>query len=73
MAFVSTEIQSAKAPSALAAVGKKISAFWGSIIDANSRANEIQRLQAMSDRQLADMGLKREDIARRVFGDMMHI
>lgn len=38
-----------------------------------SRINEIERLEAMSDSRLAEMGLKREDIPRYVFRDMLHI
>jgi len=33
----------------------------------------IDRLQAMDDMQLADMGLRREDIARHVFRDVYAI
>lgn len=41
-----------------------------SIAEANSRAREIDRLQALSDASLAARGLRREDIARHVFRDV---
>ncbi len=41
------------------------------IAEANSRQEEVQRLAAMSDEQLAKRGLKREDIVRYVFRDAM--
>ena len=40
---------------------------------AQSRAGEVERLNAMSDAELARMGLKREDIARHVFRDILYI
>lgn len=40
-------------------------------IETLSRARELERLNALSDRQLADMGLRREDIVRHVFRDKM--
>ncbi|MGX9355651.1 DUF1127 domain-containing protein [Roseobacteraceae bacterium S113] len=38
-----------------------------------SRAREMDRLSAMSDQQLAARGLRREDIARHVFRDIIHV
>ena len=34
----------------------------------NSRMQQVKRLQAMSDEELASHGLKREQIVERVFG-----
>lgn len=46
-----------------------ISGYFADIMEANSRSLEVQRLQSMSDRDLADIGLARQDIVRRVFAD----
>ncbi len=40
--------------------------------EANPRLKLAQRLNAMSDEELAARGLKREDIGRHVFGDMFY-
>lgn len=41
--------------------------------DSRSRAAELHSLEAKSDRELADIGLKREDIARHVFRDLYYL
>lgn len=38
---------------------------------ANSRVHQVERLQAMSDEELSLRGLRREDIARHVFRDVI--
>ncbi len=43
------------------------------LAESNRRAKEIERLNAMSDEQLAARGLKRTDIVRYVFRDMLYI
>ncbi len=70
MAFVTTQENIAPRGNLLKSVGAAISRYFTAYMEAKSRSVEIQHLQSMSDRQLADMGLKREDIVRRVFGDM---
>lgn len=40
---------------------------------AQSRAGEVERLNAKTDAELARMGLKREDIARHVFRDILYL
>lgn len=44
-----------------------------SMAESSSRMKSIQTLHAMDDKQLADMGLRREDIARHVFRDVYAI
>ncbi|MDA5556612.1 DUF1127 domain-containing protein [Shimia sp. MMG029] len=39
----------------------------------NSRVQQIETLNAMSDAQLAERGLRREEIVRHVFRDYMHL
>ena len=50
--------------------------FFGSIVDFfigisdnNSRVHQAENLEHLSDAQLAERGLKREDIPRHVFKD----
>lgn len=40
---------------------------------AQSRADQVQRLNGMTDAELARIGLRREDIARYVFRDILYI
>lgn len=41
--------------------------------EARSRRAQIERLEAMSNDELAELGLKREDIAQHVFRDTFYI
>lgn len=43
------------------------------IADSNSKYRQMQALMALSDAQLADRGLRREDIARYVFRDQLYL
>ncbi|AML53169.1 DUF1127 domain-containing protein [Falsihalocynthiibacter arcticus] len=70
MAYASTEILAQK-KSIWASVANGFSVFFTALIKANSRSAEIERFQKMSDRQLADIGLQRDDIVRHVFADKM--
>lgn len=44
-----------------------------SVAEANQRVQLVERLNAKSDAELAQMGIRREDIVRYVFRDMLHI
>ncbi|MEM6386567.1 MAG: DUF1127 domain-containing protein [Pseudomonadota bacterium] len=39
----------------------------------DARLHEIERLQALSDGKLAEMGLKRDEITRHVFRDIYNV
>ena len=39
----------------------------------NRRLHDVQRLEAMTDAELAEFGIARDDIVRYVFRDLMHI
>ncbi len=73
MAFLSTSDFSAVRPSFLKAAFGAIGGFFTAVMDANSRQDQVQRLNAMSDQQLADFGVRREDIVRYVFRDCYHL
>ncbi|GGE37191.1 DUF1127 domain-containing protein [Actibacterium pelagium] len=54
---------------ALAAFGRGFIAFMDNWSQASSRMEKVKALQALSDEQLAERGLKRDDIVRYVFAD----
>ena len=60
-------------PGFLARLGDSILVGLTMAAESNSRLAKARRLQAMSDDQLAALGLKREDIARHVFSDLYYI
>lgn len=54
--------------------------FWAGIatglnnyMNRKSRVDQVQKLEAKTDEELAAMGLKRDDITRYVFRDMFYI
>lgn len=50
-----------------AGIGQGFNAY----IERRSRRDQVERLQAKSDAELAEMGLRRDDIPRYVFRDMI--
>ncbi|SHK28920.1 protein of unknown function [Shimia gijangensis] len=52
----------------LAAPFVAIGNFMVTLGEANSRSRQASYLYSLSDRELADIGIKREDIAQYVFG-----
>ena len=58
---------------ALSGLAHAIGDFFTLITESNWRVREAERLQAMSDAQLAARGLRREDRARHVFRDVVYI
>ncbi|NIZ61506.1 DUF1127 domain-containing protein [Sedimentitalea sp. CY04] len=60
--------------SPLAALKRSVAAIFTGLVnvaEANPRYLEVQKLQAMTDEQLAAKGLKRDDIVMHVFGRWM--
>lgn len=53
---------------ALSSVGNGLTA----IADANRRVKMVEKLQEKSDAELDALGIRREDIVRLVFKDMLH-
>jgi uncharacterized protein YjiS (DUF1127 family) len=70
----------ANAPAAhgqISKVARSVASFFRAISQglvafgqAKARADEINELNAMTDKKLASLGLRREDIARHVFRDL---
>jgi len=57
---------------AISAAGRAVARWFEAYARARSRAGAIERLGRKSDAELAAMGLRREDIARHVFRDLLH-
>jgi DNA-binding CsgD family transcriptional regulator len=60
----------------LSGLGQKLASIAeiiGSASDANHRLRIVERLNAKSDAELAALGIRREDIVRRVFIDRLDI
>lgn len=51
---------------------ERIGTFFVRLAENNVRARRIEYLQSLSDDQLHRIGLRREDIVRHVFSDVMH-
>ena len=58
---------------AIAAIRSTFGTFFRRLADAQNRSEAVNRLQALSDRQLADIGIARDDIVRYVYRDIYHI
>ncbi|MBB97693.1 MAG: DUF1127 domain-containing protein [Rhodobacteraceae bacterium] len=66
--------------SAPAGILSAVQHFFGSIgnalvavAEANPRMKKVQALQRMTDAELAERGIKREDIVRVVFQDVLYM
>ena len=70
MAFFTDTASAQSQPSILSKIGTGIVAAMTRIMDAQDRSPEVRRLEAMSDVELAEMGIKRENIIRHVFRDV---
>ena len=69
MAFTSTHSTGITFPNPFRAI-------WNGLImlaEANPRMKRVQALQRLSDAQLAERGIKREDIVRVVFRDVLYL
>lgn len=51
----------------------RVGAGFSTILRAQSRQAELERLQSKSDAELAAMGLSRDRIVEYVFRDLIHI
>lgn len=46
--------------------------FLVRLAENNARVQKVERLQSMSDEQLARIGLRRDQIVQHVFADLMY-
>jgi hypothetical protein len=70
MTFFTDTAAAHSQPSLLSKIGTGFVAVMTRIMDAQDRSPEVRRLEALSDIELAEMGLKRADIIRHVFRDV---
>lgn len=68
-----TENAAQNRPSILNALSARIAGFFEMIFEAQNRSVTVQRLQALTDRELADIGIAREDIVRHVYRDIYYV
>lgn len=57
-------------------VGNIFKSIWNGLLyigEHNSRVQKLNRLMALSDDELARRGMKREEIVRHVFSDMLYV
>ena len=73
MAFITATASTPSRTSILSGLGVRISNFFVRIAEAQNRSVDVQRLESLSDRELADIGIKREDILRHVYRDIYYI
>ena len=73
MAYVTDTHIVAPVQSVFSKAAKAIGAFFIKLAEANGRARIVAVLNNKTDRELADIGIAREDIVRHVFHDKMYI
>lgn len=47
--------------------------FFANLADAQNRTYAVERMQDLSDHDLAKMGVRREDIVRHVYRDIYYV
>ena len=67
MAHVQTEIETQSFGDKIIAPGRAFGAFLVRLSESNVRVRELERLSALSDAELARIGVAREDIVRHVY------
>ena len=73
MAFYTDTIASRTRTSAITATLVRISVFFSRMIETQNRSIDVQRMQDLSDAELAKMGLNRTDIVRHVYRDIYYV
>lgn len=73
MAFFSDTTTAQDRPAFFAAFSNRVVAFFERLAEAQNRTAAVNALQNLSDRELADIGIAREDIVRHVYRDIYYI
>lgn len=71
MAYIRTHADHAHHDGFFARIGESIVNWFATVMESSSRFEQIERLQRKSDAELAQMGLRRDEIVRHVFRDRM--
>ena len=73
MAFYTESIDNTAKPSFLARVLRGTNQFFANLANAQNRTNTVERMQKLSDADLAKMGVRRQDIVRHVYSDIYYL
>lgn len=73
MAFFSDTSVAAVRPTFMSAVLAKLADILDRLIMAHDRTDAVEKLQTLSDRELAEIGLTRDDIVRHVYRDIYYL
>ena len=73
MAFYTDTIESHTNTPIRTVVLGAISRLVTRLIAAQNRSTDVQRMQGLSDAELAKMGLNRDDIVRHVYRDIYYV
>jgi len=73
MAFFSDIPAAQDRPAFFAAFSTAVLAFFTRLSEAQNRSAAVYELQKRSDRELADIGIAREDIVRHVYRDIYYL
>ena len=73
MAFFSDTPAAQDRPAFFPAFSTAVLAFFARLSEAQNRSAAVYELQKRSDRELADIGIAREDIVRHVYRDIYHL
>ncbi|MDO5530183.1 MAG: DUF1127 domain-containing protein [Paracoccus sp. (in: a-proteobacteria)] len=71
MAHITDSGFAAPQPAARPGIFERIINFLSNVAEANSRVRAVEALEAMSDAQLAALGIERSRIVHHVFRDKM--
>ncbi|MEL6841359.1 MAG: DUF1127 domain-containing protein [Pseudomonadota bacterium] len=73
MAFFSDTPSAADRPAFFASFSTSVRAFFARLSDAQNRTATVRALQQRSDRELADIGIARDNIVRHVYRDIYYL
>lgn len=73
MAYTATNSDFTASHPIYARVLHALKSFGTAYVEARSRQGEIAALEAMSDAELAERGIARQDIVRHVFADSYYL
>ena len=73
MAFYTGQIDNNPKPSFATRLGQGFARFFTNLADAQNRTKIVERMQNLSDRDLQQMGVRREDIVRHVYRDIYYV
>ncbi len=73
MAFYTDTIDNHPKASLAARVRQGVGRFFAGLADAQNRTQAVERMQDLSDKDLAKLGVRREDIVRHVYRDIYYV